>query len=527
MTGWTLSAAKWHSLRVPIGTLRALAVAAVALAAIVPAAAAHPLGNFTVNQYTRLDVAQAGVSVRYVLDMAEVPTFQRRQVVDANGDGRIGVGERVRERDRLVALVTPHLRLTADGKPVRLALETARVAFPLGQGGLKTTRLDVRFRAVGLTLAAAPSTLKLANTYATDRVGWRELLVARGEGVAVRSTGAAVRDLTKALTAYPNDLLASPPDVRSATTVAALGSGGLAVQAIPARDDTAPGTASTSAKDDGGFVSLLENDGELTLFGALAALGLALLFGMFHALTPGHGKTMVAAYLAGTRGSARHALILGGTVTVTHTAGVFALGIVTLSLSQFIVPDQLYPWLNLASGVMVVAIGAFAIRDRLRRWLRAARPRRAAEAAHGHGHEHDHDHDHGHGHEHAHDHGHDHGHGHGHGHSHAPPDELSMRSLIGLGVSGGLLPCPSALVVLLSAIALHKLAFGLALIVAFSLGLSAVISGIGLAVLYARKLFTHLPGDQGRVVQVLPVASAVIITVLGLLLTARSLPGVM
>ena len=109
---------------------------------------------------------------------------------------------------------------------------------------------------------------------------------------------------------------------------------------------------------------------------------------MFHALTPGHGKTMVAAYLAGTRGSARHALILGGTVTVTHTAGVFALGIVTLSLSQFIVPEQLYPWLNLASGVMVVAIGAFAIRDRLKRWLRPARPSRAAKAGHGHGHDH-------------------------------------------------------------------------------------------------------------------------------------------
>ena len=202
---------------------------------------------------------------------------------------------------------------------------------------------------------------------------------------------------------------------------------------------------------------------------------------------------------------------------------MFALGIVTLSLSQFIVPDQLYPWLNLASGVMVVAIGAFAIRDRLKRWLRSARPSRAAKAGHGHGHDHAHDQAHEHGHEHAHDHGHDHG----HGHSHAPPDELSMRSLVALGVSGGLLPCPSALVVLLSAIALHQLAFGLALIVAFSFGLASVISGIGLAVLYARKLFTRLPSDHGRIVQVLPVASAVIITVLGLLLTARSLPGVM
>jgi ABC-type nickel/cobalt efflux system permease component RcnA len=491
---------------------RALVAAGFLLAVLVPAATAHPLGNFTVNQYTRLDVGRSEVSVRYVLDMAEIPTFQRRQLVDANRDGRIGPAERARERERLVALVAPHLRLLADGRPVRLALENARLAFPRGQGGLSTTRLDARFRAVGLALGASGHTLTLSNGYATDRVGWRELLVARGDGVAVRSTDASVDDRTKALTRYPTDLLHSPPDVRSETTVAALGSGGLAVQAIPARDTFAPAQASRAEKSDGGFVSLIESDGNLTLLGALAALGLALVFGMFHALTPGHGKTMVAAYLAGTRGSARHALILGGTVTVTHTAGVFALGIVTLSLSQFIVPEQLYPWLNLASGVMVVGIGAFAIRDRLRRWLRVARPRTVPTDAHGHGHAH------------AHDHGHDHG----HGHSHAEPDEqLSLRSLVALGVSGGLLPCPSALVVLLSAIALHRLAFGLALIVAFSLGLASVISGIGLAVLYARRLFTRLPSDHGRVVQVLPVASAVIITALGLVLTARSLPGVM
>ena len=509
--------AKWHSRRVSFGLLRALVIAGLALAAIVPAAAAHPLGNFTVNQYTRLDLGRSDVSVRYVLDMAEIPTFQRRGIVDANGDGRISTSEAAREKTRLVGIVAPHLRLLADGKPVRLVLEDGRVAFPQGQGGLSTTRLDARFRAVGLTLGDAPHTFELSNSYATDRVGWRELLVARDDGVAVRSTDASVGDRTHALTHYPADLLHSPPDIRSETTVAALGSGGLAVQAIPSRDASAPATASSSAKSDGGFVSLIENGGDLTLFGALAALGLALVFGMFHALTPGHGKTMVAAYLVGTRGRARHAMILGGTVTVTHTAGVFALGLVTLSLSQFIVPEQLYPWLNLASGVMVVAIGAFAIRDRLRRWLRAARPRRAAaEDAHEHAHDHGHDHE-------AHDHGHDHG----HGHSHAAPDQLSLRSLVALGVSGGLLPCPSALVVLLSAIALHRLAFGLALIVAFSFGLASVISGIGLAVLYARKLFTRLPSDHGRVVQVLPVASAVIITVLGLVLTARSLPGVM
>jgi ABC-type nickel/cobalt efflux system permease component RcnA len=510
---------------------RAAIVGALAVAAFVPAdALAHPLGNFTVNQYTRLDLGRSDISLRYVLDMAEIPTFQRRQIVDANGDGHISTAEAASESRRLTAIVAPHLHLLADGRPARLALAEAHVAFPRGQGGLSTTRLDARFRAVGLKLDGSRRTFTLSNSYATDRVGWRELLVARGDGVAVLSSDASVGDRTHALTHYPTDLLHSPPDVRSETTVAALGAGGLAVQAIPAHDEYAPAVASSSAKSDGGFVSLIENGGHLTLWGAIAALGLALVFGMFHALTPGHGKTMVAAYLAGTRGSARHALILGGTVTITHTAGVFALGIVTLSLSQFIVPDQLYPWLNLASGVMVVGIGAFAIRDRLRRWLRAPRPgTAAAPPAHEHGHEHAQDHGHDHAaHDHGHDHAaHDHGHDHGHGHSLAVPEELSMRSLVALGVSGGLLPCPSALVVLLSAIALHRLAFGLALIVAFSFGLASVISGIGLAVLYARKLFTRLPSDHGRVVQVLPVASAVIITALGVILTARSLPGVM
>ena len=132
---------------------RAALVGALALAAIVPAVAmAHPLGNFTVNQYTRLDLGRSDVSVRYVLDMAEIPTFQRRQIVDANGDGRISTAEAARESRRLTAIVAPHLLLLADGRPARLVLEEAHVAFPRGQGGLSTTRLDARFRAVGLKL---------------------------------------------------------------------------------------------------------------------------------------------------------------------------------------------------------------------------------------------------------------------------------------------------------------------------------------------------------------------------------------
>ena len=185
---------------------------------------------------------------------------------------------------------------------------------------------------------------------------------------------------------------------------------------------------------------------------------IAAFWGAAHALTPGHGKAMVAAYLVGTKGTPRDAFLLGGTVTVAHTAGVFALGFVTLGLSTFIVPEQLYPWLTLVSGLLVVLVGASVLRQRLR--------------SPGSGHQHHH-------HEHGHDHDHHHGHDHHH-HHHDDDAALSSKGILGVGVAAGLLPCPSALVVLLSAIALHRVGLGLALIVAFSLGLAATITSIGL-----------------------------------------------
>ena len=267
----------------------------------------------------------------------------------------------------------------------------------------------------------------------------------------------------------------------------------------------------------GRLESLVDPSQPLTVGFVLVALLVAMGWGALHALTPGHGKTMVAAYLAGSRGTARHAFALGATVTVAHTATVFALGFVTLTLSEFILPEQLYPWLNLVSGVLVLALGLAAIRQRLGGYLRGRAAARAAAHEHHHGHGHDH------GHAHSHDHGHAHDHGE-HGHSHAPPDQLSWRSLLALGVSGGMIPCPSALVLLLGAIALDRTAFGVVLVCAFSLGLAGVVSGIGLAVLYARRLFTRIP-SSGRAIRGLPVASAAIITILGLVLTLRALPG--
>jgi ABC-type nickel/cobalt efflux system permease component RcnA len=240
---------------------------------------------------------------------------------------------------------------------------------------------------------------------------------------------------------------------------------------------------------DSGFASLVGRD-QLGLWVILASLGAALFWGMAHALSPGHGKTIVTAYLVGQRGTPRHAALLGLVVTATHTVGVFVLGAVTLLLSRFIVPEQLYPWLNFVSGVLVVLIGAAVLRARLRN-------RRAQ--AHGHQHDHDHHHDHEHG--------------------------LSRRSLVAVGVSGGLLPCPSALVVLLAAISLHRVAFGMLLVVAFSVGLALTITGIGLAAVLARGAFRRLSFD-GRLVSLLPTASALVIVAAGLVMTLHALPKV-
>ena len=223
----------------------------------------------------------------------------------------------------------------------------------------------------------------------------------------------------------------------------------------------------------------------------LVSLLIAAFWGAAHALTPGHGKAIVAGYLVGTRGRPLDAFLLGGIVTVTHTAGVFALGFVTLLLSQFIVPEALYPWLTLASGLLVVGVGASVLLARVRG------------RAHGH--------DHGHGHDHHHDH---------HHHHH------DRRGLLGVGIAAGLLPCPSALVVLLSAIALHRIGFGLALIVAFSLGLAATITSIGLVAVLAKRAFSRF-SFNGPLIRLLPAASALVILAVGIGITLKALPEVL
>jgi ABC-type nickel/cobalt efflux system permease component RcnA len=256
----------------------------------------------------------------------------------------------------------------------------------------------------------------------------------------------------------------------------------------------------------------------LTPWMIAVAIGIAFALGAAHALTPGHGKTIVAAYLVGSRGTLKHAAFLGGMVTLTHTITVFLLGLATLFLFQYVVPQKVTQVLGAISGLSIVAIGGWMLYKRLRG------------AGHAHDHGHSHDHDHGHDHHHDHDHDHDHHHHHEHPHSHGPgghthvPDEISWSGLAALGASGGLVPCESALVLLLTAIALRRVGLGLLLLVSFSLGLALVLMGIGVLVIYAKNLLPTGGDPSGHsFFRWMPVASAAVVMALGMVMTGVSL----
>ena len=441
-------------------------IAAVFAALSAAPAQAHPLGNFSVNHLSTVSISSDHVEVRYVLDQAEIPTVQER------GLGRAEVLRRKLDE------VRRGLVLTIDGRPTEMhQAARPRLTFPTGAGGLTTTRLELILNAA----VDLPRRVQLQDNTFPDRVGWKAIVSAPGSGTAVRTTTPS-GDPTGGLRRYPRDLLASPADRRSASFSVGRGDGSLTAPGA-----TRGGSAESRAED--GFAGLFADaaSGQGVLLVLLAA---AFGWGALHALSPGHGKAMVAAYLIGTRGTRRDAVLLGATVTVTHTIGVFALGLVTLGLSQYVLPEDLYPWLTLVSGLMVVIVGASVLRSRLR-------PTR----------------------EHSHEHGHEHTHDHAHPHDH------THRGVLSMGAAAGLIPCPSALVVLLAAIAQHEVALGMLLIVAFSLGLAGTLTLLGVAVVHARR-FVPPRIAASRLASLMPAASALLVMAVGFVLAAKAVPGV-
>ncbi len=550
-----------------------LSLAGLLLAAILLAprtSSAHPLGNFSISHYAGIRVEQDVVELRYLIDMAEIPTFQ--EIQETGIAPEVGHPSLHGYLARKAEVLKDGLLLEVNGRRLRLQVESKEVIFPPGAGGLPTMKVGILSRAKLDDLAPGLNHLRYRDGNFPDRAGWKEIVAVGGPGIAFANSSAPEKDRSNQLADYPTDLLNSPPqDLEahvlftrqgSSSAIAAAGppgtprppppearAGGAPNRPLVAGAPTAERASPTpsigtrvaaspervfgSGEAEAGATIAPEPIGlqanrqatardpftELVAtrqlgFGiVLFALAMAAGLGAFHALEPGHGKTVVAAYLVGSRGTAWHAVFLGLVVTATHTAGVYLLGAVTLYASRYVVPERLYPWLGVISGLTIAGLGFFLF---LQRYVQL----------HTHGHLHSHSHHHNHAH---HSHGlqgeRGYGHGaHGHHHHHHRPDAaVSLRDLLALGVTGGIVPCPAALVVLLSAVALRRVAFGLLLIVAFSVGLAAVLIAIGLLMVYARRFMSRFAGEGPLITRWLPLTSAAVITLFGVGLAVQAL----
>ena len=555
-------------------------------------ASAHPLGRFSVNQLQSLSLHPDRIDLRATVDLAELPTVQDRSTVDTSGDGTADEAELQAYAEKACNELSGKLDVAIDADRLRWSLKRPTFIYQAGAAGLQTSRLDCE-----LTVAAdlsRPREIRLDNHYLVDRVGWREI-TAVGDGVKLIDPPVpAVSRSGSDLRSYPAELLASPPDVRSVVLRVEPGSGGPAA------------ASSTVDKSDGGswttrLVSAGEEQlnafvgerGQGPLVGLLAVL-LALTLGAAHAALPGHGKTIMAAYLAGKRGRARDAVAVGGVVTATHTGGVLVVGLLLTTFAG-LVGEAVLAWLGVASGILVAAVGLVMLIGLRRKghghgWL-----------GHGHSHSHGsgHSHDHGPGHSHAHgsDHSHDHGsghshdhtddgrmrrgsthdnhahrhdvdthahasdghdhangehthehapeghehaghaghadhghadHGHGHRHEDARPSRLGIA---GIGIAGGLVPSPSALIVLLGAVALGRTWFGVLLVVAYGLGMAATLTAAGLALVGLQRRWAaraHLRGGDrwkalaARLSRVMPSATGSLVLIVGIGLVGRA-----
>ncbi|MDQ2853363.1 MAG: sulfite exporter TauE/SafE family protein [Chloroflexota bacterium] len=443
------------------GLLRrgALLVSAVLLSLVVVSpTAAHPLGNFTVNRAIDVVVASSGISLDYVTDMAEIPAFAALQAMDRDHDGSASAAERMAfaEATCRSAAATISVQVDSVTLPLRSASQPG-LSFPPGAGGLETLRLVCPLVA-DLSLTGSEHRLTVADLANDGHLGWHEVVISSGEGATITSSSAPSHSPSTLLTAYPKESLDAPLNIRSGDAAWRIAAGQAASITDP---QPAAGTPRSSAGDPLAALAA----GNASLPGLLLGLLLAIGLGALHAVSPGHGKTLVAAYLIGSRGTVRQAAGLGLTVAVTHTAGVFLLGLVMLVAGEFLVPERVIGWLSAGSGLLVVGLGIGLV-------IRAIGRR-------------------GHGHSHASaDHTHEHPHPHHHAHASTTPDQgasLRARNVVALGLAGGMVPSASALIVLLVAVSTGRLLLGMTLIVAFGVGMAVVLGGLAVATTWLRS----------------------------------------
>ena len=474
------------------------------MAAFVVGLSAHPLGNFSVNQHSRLEVGRTQIKLREVLDMAEIPTFQESAAIDVNRDGKMSQEEIDAYSARLTPPYAANLVLTVNGELTAVRAISTKAELGIGAGDLPTLKISWDMIA-DLPAAAEINRVHFQNNNYTERVGWNEIVVSRTNGINVFDSTAFGNSLTDELRNYSEETVSAPLGERTAEF--SFTSGAMPQNAKPLQNRD--GKISTPVQKDkfAELISVPEITPMVALFGLLAAFGL----GAIHAMSPGHGKTVVGAYLVGSKGTPKHAAFLGLTVTITHTLGVFAIGLITLFASNYILPERIMPFLNFVSGLLVFFIGVSLFKERLFAFL-------GWNKSPGQQHHHDdpdgeitHSHD-----------GITHSHG-GVEHTHAVPDKLTWRNLLALGISGGLLPCPSALVLMLSAISLGRIGYGLVLTIVFSIGLAATLTAIGLIFLYVGNALGKTSFSENRIVKAVPVFSAFVVASLGAVICYNAL----
>lgn len=456
-------------------------------------ASAHPLGNFSVNQYSRLEVEKSRIKIRQILDLAEIPTFQLKNEIDTNKDETISKDELNAFAEKITPEILANLFLTVNGQPFAINSESKNVSLQEGAGNLPTLRVEWSLSSE-LSNLNEVNQVKFENKNYAERLGWNEIVINRVGSVSVFDSNAFGSGVTDELKSYPTENLNAPLNERAAVFSFSDGAIPSTAKALQNRD----GHTNNALQKDrfAELIAVPEITPTIAFFGLLIAIGL----GAIHAMSPGHGKTVVGAYLVGSRGTVKHAVFLGLTVTITHTLGVFALGLITLFASNYILPETLMPLLSFFSGLIVFYIGLTMFKSRLFSalgWEKADAHHHHAEHSHGDSNN-----------AFTHTHG-------GHTHSHLPPEEVSWKSLLGLGISGGLLPCPSALVLMLSAINLGRIGYGLILTTAFSFGLAATLTAVGLIFLYGGRIFSGSRLAENRIVKTVPVFSAFVITFLG------------
>ena len=375
----------------------ASAIALLAFLSIAPATFAHPMGNFSINHYSKIIPAEHTIEVDYIIDMAEIPTFQQMQesafVPKADDPGLVPYLQRESE------VLKDGLTLLVDRKSLTLQTVSRQAIFPAGAGGLPTMKMGfVYVTSLPSKLTDSPALLRYRDNNYPGRAGWKEIVAVNGSGASLVNASVPANDRSLELTNYPTDMLHSPPQTleaslyfksapwhpswqpvetpsgfRMAEDRGAISSGSIVLKA------NSQGTPRSA------FTDLISSKRTDVLFMAMATL-IAAVLGGFHALERGHGKTLVAAYLVGSHGKARHAVLLGRDSDGAHTISIYALGIITLYASHWILPERLYPWLGMGSGLLVAGLGFTLF---IRRYL-ASEPHAIDRRVHDHAHSHRH-----------------------------------------------------------------------------------------------------------------------------------------